>query len=284
MSRRETAGGIAREADQAGEPGTFGTVRGAVSIRKVSRSYEEDTGRRVEALKEVELEIESGSFVSFIGPSGCGKTTLMRLIAGLDECASGEITLDGERIHGPHYERGYVFQQANLFPWMTIRQNISAGLKARKVYQENRRKPDEFIRMVGLEGFGNAYPHQVSGGMAQRASLARALINQPKVLMLDEPLGALDAFTRMNLQDELLRLWRLHGTTMILVTHDVDEAVYLSDRIVIMSARPGQIKEIIEVEMEHPRDRGSSEFVFLRSRILETLHFAGSSASLEYYL
>ncbi|MBW4080356.1 ABC transporter ATP-binding protein [Paenibacillus sp. S150] len=259
-------------------------VRGAVQIRGVSRVYEEESGQKFVALKEVDLDIAAGSFVSFIGPSGCGKTTLMRLIAGLDECAAGEITLDGARIHGTHYERGYVFQQANLFPWMSIRQNIAAGLKARKIYRQHRKKPEEYLDMVGLQGFGNAYPHQVSGGMAQRASLARALINEPKVLMLDEPLGALDAFTRMNLQDELLRLWKLRGTTMILVTHDVDEAVYLSDRIVVMSSRPGQIKEIAEVEMAHPRDRNSPEFIQLRSRILETLHFAGSGKSLEYYL
>lgn len=264
----------------AGENG----AKGAVNIRRVSRIYEEESGHKVEALKEVNLDIQPGTFVSFIGPSGCGKTTLMRLIAGLDECAGGEITLDGEKIHRTHHERGYVFQQANLFPWMTIRQNIAAGLKARKVYKQSRSKPEEYLEMVGLQEFGNSYPHQVSGGMAQRASLARALINEPKVLMLDEPLGALDAFTRMNLQDELLRLWRLRGTTMILVTHDVDEAVYLSDRIVIMSARPGQIKEVVEVAMEHPRDRGSSEFMRLRSKILETLHFAGNSKNLEYYL
>ncbi|CQR56306.1 ABC transporter ATP-binding protein [Paenibacillus riograndensis] len=258
--------------------------RGAVEIRGVSRIYEEASGQKFIALKEIDLELAPGSFVSFIGPSGCGKTTLMRLIAGLDDCTTGEITLDGARIQGTHYERGYVFQQANLFPWMNIRQNIAAGLKARRVYQQNRKKPDEYLELVGLSGFGNAYPHQVSGGMAQRASLARALINEPKVLMLDEPLGALDAFTRMNLQDELLRLWRLRGTTMILVTHDVDEAVYLSGRIVVMSSRPGQIKEIVEVGMAHPRDRNSQEFIHLRSRILETLHFAGSSKSLEYYL
>ncbi|WP_310828946.1 ABC transporter ATP-binding protein [Paenibacillus pedocola] len=274
----------AKEAEGTKDARNTQDAKGAVNIRRVSRIYEEESGHKVEALKEVNLDILPGTFVSIIGPSGCGKTTLMRLIAGLDECAAGEITLDGARISGTHHERGYVFQQANLFPWITIRQNIAAGLKARKVYKENRSKPDEYLDMVGLQGFGNAYPHQVSGGMAQRASLARALINEPKVLMLDEPLGALDAFTRMNLQDELLRLWRLRGTTMILVTHDVDEAVYLSDRIVIMSARPGQIKEIVEVGMEHPRDRGSSEFIRLRSKILEILHFAGSSKSLEYYL
>ncbi|WP_203457054.1 ABC transporter ATP-binding protein [Paenibacillus tepidiphilus] len=259
-------------------------ITGAVSIRGVGRVYADSAGNPMEALRDVHLDIAPGSFVSFIGPSGCGKTTLMRLIAGLDETASGEITLDGKVIDGTHYERGYVFQQANLFPWMSIRQNIAAGLKARKVYRDCRDKPDEYLRMVGLEDFGRMYPHQVSGGMAQRASLARALINEPKVLMLDEPLGALDAFTRMNLQDELLRLWQLRGTTMILVTHDVDEAIYLSDRIIVMSARPGSIKEIVDIDMEHPRDRSAPEFIRLRSRILEMLHFAGTSRSLEYYL
>lgn len=259
-------------------------IAGAVAIREVSRTYRDASGGAVEALKDVNLEIEAGTFVSFIGPSGCGKTTLMRLIAGLDECAEGALTLDGEPIKGTHFERGYVFQQANLFPWMTIRDNIAAGLKARKVYKQNAAKPDQYLEMVGLTGFGKAYPHEVSGGMAQRASLARALINQPKVLMLDEPLGALDAFTRMNLQDELLRLWKLRGTTMLLVTHDVDEAVYLSDRIVIMTPGPGRIKEVIDIGMERPRDRNSGEFIRYRSRILESLHYGGAAKSLEYYL
>lgn len=262
----------------------WGKPAGNVSISRVSRVYTDDSGSRVEALNDVSLEIEASSFVSFIGPSGCGKTTLMRLIAGLDECAAGELELDGVPIKGTNYERGYVFQQANLFPWMTLRQNIASGLKARKIYKQNASKPEQYLDLVGLKDFGGAYPHQVSGGMAQRASLARALINQPKVLMLDEPLGALDAFTRMNLQDELLRLWKLRGTTMLLVTHDVDEAVYLSDRIVVMTPGPGRIKEVIDVNLERPRDRNSPDFIAYRSKILESLHFGGKSRALEYYL
>src|SRR4029077_1234052 len=208
-------------------------------------------------------------------PSGCGKSTLLRLIAGLDSPDSGEVFIGSEPIKGPGAERGLVFQDPSLFPWLTVRRNIESGLVARHVLHEKRHEVDEFMRLVGLEGFANAYPHHLSGGMAQRVALARALVNHPKALLLDEPLGALDAFTRMRMQDEVLRLWRAHRTTMLLVTHDIDEAIYMSDRIVIMTPRPGRIEQIISVEIERPRDRSSSEFLRLRGDILETLHFAG---------
>jgi sulfonate transport system ATP-binding protein len=261
-----------------------GVSRGEISIKDVSRVYLDSYGNEVEALRKVNLDVDSGKFISLIGPSGCGKTTLLRLIAGLDELQIGEIFLDDERIQGTHYERGFVFQQANLFPWMTIENNIAAGLKARGVYKENKWKIKEYISMVGLKGFEKAYPHQVSGGMAQRASLARALINEPRVLLLDEPLGALDAFTRMSFQDELLRLWEQRQTTMILVTHDVDEAVYLSDEIVVMTSRPARVEQIIPVEMGRPRDRNSADFIRMRSMILKTLHLAGEMKAPEYFL
>jgi ABC-type nitrate/sulfonate/bicarbonate transport system ATPase subunit len=158
-----------------------------------------------------------------------------------------------------------------------VRRNIEAGLVARGVLAEQRHKVDEFMRLVGLETFADAFPHHLSGGMAQRVALARAMINHPKVLLLDEPLGALDAFTRMKMQDEVLRIWRTHRTTMLLVTHDIDEAIYMSDRIVIMTPRPGRIEQIIPVEMNRPRDRSSEEFLRLRGDILEIMHFAGRS-------
>jgi sulfonate transport system ATP-binding protein len=172
-------------------------------------------------------------------------------------------------------ERGLVFQDPNLFPWLTVRRNIEAGLVACGVLREKRGEVDEFMRLVGLETFANSFPHHLSGGMAQRDSLARALINHPRVLLLDEPLGTLDAFTRMRMQDEVLRLRMARGTTMLFVTHNIDEAIYMSDRIVIMTQRPGKIEQIIPVELDRPRDRSSSAFLHLRREILERLHFAG---------
>ncbi len=166
--------------------------------------------------------------MSLIGPSGRGKSTLLRLIAGLDAADSGELSVGSGPIPGPSAERGLVFQDPNLFPWLTVQRNIQAGLVARGVLHQKRHEVDDFMRLVGLESFANAYPHHLSGGMAQRVALARALINHPKVLLLDEPLGALDAFTRMRMQDEVLRLWQARRTTMLLVTHDIDEAIYMS--------------------------------------------------------
>jgi len=171
-----------------------------------------------------------------------------------------------------------VFQDPSLFPWLTVRRNIESGLVARHVLHEKRHEVDEFMRLVGLEGFANAYPHHLSGGMAQRVALARALVNHPKALLLDEPLGALDAFTRMRMQDEVLRLWQARGTTMLLVTHDIDEAIYMSNRIVIMTQRPGRIEQTISIALERPRDRSHQDFLRLRGDILELLHFAGNAS------
>jgi len=227
------------------------------------------------ALDDVSLTVAAGELVSIVGPSGCGKSTRLRKIAGLMSPTEGEVSLGAEPISEPSAERGLVFQDPNLFPWLTVRRNIESGLVARGVLRQQRSEVDEFMRLVGLEAFANSFPHHLSGGMAQRVSLARALINRPRVLLLDEPLGALDAFTRMRMQDEVLRLWQARGTTMLFVTHDIDEAIYMSDRIVIMTQRPGKIEQIIPVHLERPRDRSSSDFLRLRGDILETLHFAG---------
>ncbi|WP_199728518.1 ABC transporter ATP-binding protein [Cohnella faecalis] len=185
---------------------------GHISIRDVSRVFD-DHGASVVALNKVQLDIQPGEFISLIGPSGCGKSTLLRLVTGLDLPTSGEILLDGEPIRESHHSRGLVFQDPTLFPWKTIWSNVATGLEARGVLSKNKAEVDRFIELVGLKGFEKAYPHQLSGGMAQRAALARALVNHPKVLLLDEPLGALDAFTRMNLQEEILRIWQERGTT-----------------------------------------------------------------------
>jgi ABC-type nitrate/sulfonate/bicarbonate transport system ATPase subunit len=248
-----------------------------VRVQEVSKDFPapDNIEGRTFALDRISLSVGAGELISIIGPSGCGKSTLLRLIAGLDAPNCGEAWVGAERITAPSAERGLVFQDPNLFPWLTVRRNIEAGLVARGVLHEKRDEVGEFMRVVGLEAFANAYPHHLSGGMAQRVALARALINHPKVLLLDEPLGALDAFTRMRMQDEVLRLWQDRRTTMLLVTHDIDEAIYMSDRIAIMTPRPGRIERIIDVALERPRDRSSAEFLRLRGDILEYLHFAG---------
>jgi len=257
---------------------------GAISVRAVNRIFKENVDQEVVALQDLNLDIAPGEFVSLVGPSGCGKSTLLRLIAGLDTPTDGTLFLNDEKIIGPHYERGLVFQDPTLYPWLNVRDNIASGLVARKIYREKKEEVTDYIKLVGLSGFEKAYPHKLSGGMAQRAALARALVNHPRVLLMDEPLGALDAFTRMNMQDEILRIWQERKTTVLLVTHDVDEAVYMSDRIVVMSPRPGRIQEIIDVAIPRPRARNNQEFLFLRTKILEILHFAKEEKQLPYYL
>jgi ABC-type nitrate/sulfonate/bicarbonate transport system ATPase subunit len=263
------------------EPALTGLEGRSVRVVEVSKTFDrvDDPSATTEALQRTTLTVEAGELISLIGPSGCGKSTLLRLMAGLDQPTTGELWVEDEKITAPSAERGLVFQDPNLFPWLTVRRNIQAGLVARGVLAERRSEVDDFMRLVGLESFADAFPHHLSGGMAQRVALARALINHPKVLLLDEPLGALDAFTRMRMQDEVLRLWEARGTTMVLVTHEIDEAIYMSDRIAIMSPRPGRIEQIIPVELERPRDRSSDEFLRLRGKILELLHFAGNRAA-----
>jgi ABC-type nitrate/sulfonate/bicarbonate transport system ATPase subunit len=251
----------------------------SLRVREVSKSFPvpDDPLTQRQAVRNISLSIAAGELVSLVGPSGCGKSTLLRLIAGLDAPDSGELLIGSDPISEPSAERGLVFQDPNLFPWLTVRRNIEAGLLARRVLREKRNEVGDFIRLVGLEAFASAYPHHLSGGMAQRVALARALINHPRVLLLDEPLGALDAFTRMRMQDEVLRLWENRRTTMLLVTHDIDEAIYMSDRIMIMTQRPGRIDREIDINLVRPRDRTSESFLRLRSEILGHLHLAGKA-------
>ncbi len=264
--------------------GSVEKMSSSISISRVNRVYTDTDGNTVNALADVSLDIKAGEFISIIGPSGCGKTTLLRLIAGLDKPQSGELSIDERAIKDVSTERGYVFQQGGLFPWLTVEKNIAYGLKARGVFKRNRSKVSDYISLVGLDGFESAYPHQISGGMAQRVAIARALINEPKALLLDEPMGALDSFTRADLQDKLLELWKQKGTTMILVTHDIDEAIYLSDRIVIMTPRPGKISSIVNVDLPRPRHRGGGEFLALRKSILEFFELAQAQPQPEYII
>jgi ABC-type nitrate/sulfonate/bicarbonate transport system ATPase subunit len=249
----------------------------SLTIQNLNKTFMRTDGVDVEAIRDLSLKIDAGELVSLVGPSGCGKSTLLRLLAGLDSATSGQLLIGPDSIDGPSADRGLVFQDPNLFPWLTVRRNMQAGLVARGLLRQGKAEVDEFMKLVGLESFADSYPHQLSGGMAQRVGLARALVNHPRVLLLDEPLGALDAFTRMKMQDEVLRLWQNRGTTMLLVTHDIDEAIYMSDRIVLMSPRPGRVDRVIEVDLPRPRQRHSSEFFQLRTRILDLLHLGSAT-------
>lgn len=259
---------------------------GEIDIKNVYKRFKSADGSKddVLALNGFDLRIKPGSFVSLIGPSGCGKSTLLRIIGGLDTATSGKIFLDGQEIKKPGSDRGFAFQGSNLFPWLTVEKNIAFGLKARHIYKEKKQDVEEYINLVGLKGFEKSYPHQLSGGMQQRASLARALVGHPSVLLLDEPLGALDAFTRINLQDEILRIWQEYNTTMIMVTHDVDEAIYMSDQVVVMSARPSKVEAVIDIDLPRPRARAQDTFQEYRTHILKVLDLGGKIEEVEYYL
>lgn len=250
---------------------------GNIEIHGVSKSFDD-----VHVLNGFSLDVRPGSFVSLIGPSGCGKSTLLRIIGGLEKQYDGTVFLDGERVTRAGSDRGFAFQGSNLFPWLTVEGNVAFGLKARKIYREKKQDVMDIIRLVGLSGFEDSYPHQISGGMQQRASLARALVGHPKVLLLDEPLGALDAFTRMNLQDEILRIKNENDMTMLMVTHDVDEAIYMSDRVVVMSARPSRVEAVIDIDLPRPRVRVQDTFSIYRNRILDILNLGGKLHDVEY--
>ncbi|MDR1778978.1 MAG: ABC transporter ATP-binding protein [Clostridiales Family XIII bacterium] len=259
---------------------------GRIRIDNITKTFinEADANATVRALSNVSLDIAPGEFVTLIGASGCGKSTLLRLIAGLIKPDSGSLSMDGEDISGPGPERGFAFQDHALFPWLTIAGNVAFGLKTQGVYAERKADVAHWIERVGLKGFEKYYPHQISGGMCQRAALARSLIVSPKVLLLDEPLGALDAFTRMNIQDEILKIHSGEQTTMIMVTHDVDEAVYMSDRVVVLSPRPGRIRETIEIDLARPRARSSADFMAYRKQLLNILHLGGEDTGADYVI
>ena len=249
-----------------------------VSLRldHVSKSFEKiETDEVTHALNEINLTMESGEFISLVGPSGCGKSTILRLVAGLIQPTTGKLTVDGKTITEPSPERGMVFQKPTLFPWLTVWDNIAFSLRMKCRLKGNKDKVERMIKVIGLEKFRNDYPGQLSGGMAQRVALVRSLINEPDILLLDEPLGALDAFTRMNMQDEILKIWQEKEQLAIMVTHDVDEAIYMGTRVIVLDANPGRVVADIQIKEPFPRDRSSDTFVQYRNEILNRLHFAG---------
>jgi ABC-type nitrate/sulfonate/bicarbonate transport system ATPase subunit len=244
---------------------------GQLRIERVFKTFDVG-GRPLRVLDGLDLSIEPGGFLTIVGASGCGKSTLLRLVAGLDTDFEGHVSLDGEPITAPSLDRGLVFQEPRLFPWLTVAQNVSLGLLNAQLGKAARKHAvDEHIALVGLNGFHDAYPHQLSGGMAQRVAIARGLVNRPRVLLLDEPFGALDALTRAHLQDELQRIWSAEGITMLLVTHDVEEATYLGDRVVVMAPRPGRIAAVFDVPHARPRDRSDPALASIRDRVMAAL-------------
>jgi sulfonate transport system ATP-binding protein len=249
-------------------------------IKNVNKTYKAENGN-VDALVDVNLEVMPGEFVCIVGASGCGKSTLLKLVVGLENHFTGEIRIGNNSIKGPDANRGMIFQEARLFPWLTAEENIGFGFVDKISRKEKKRIIDEHIDLVNLNGFAKAYPHQLSGGMQQRVSIARALVNNPKILTLDEPFGALDALTRIQMQQEILRIWEVEKTTMLLVTHDIDEAIYLGNRIVVMSERPGTVNKIIEVNIPKPRDRNHSDYVEIKKEIYSEL-FKEEAKLLEY--
>ncbi|WP_246302842.1 ABC transporter ATP-binding protein [Paenibacillus plantarum] len=247
-----------------------GSASSKIEIRGLSKVYNGRNGETI-ALQNTDLSIMENEFVCVVGPSGCGKTTLLNIIGGLEEATSGSVKVDGVEVKGPGKERGVVFQQYALFPWKTVLKNIEFGLKLRGLNKQERlERAEHYLELVGLKDFAHAYPKELSGGMKQRVAIARAYAVEPEVLLMDEPFGALDAQTRAQLQEELLKTWQKEKKTCFFITHDVEEAVILAQRVIIMSARPGRIKEIIDVDIPYPRDQSTKldeRFVRIKNEI-----------------
>jgi NitT/TauT family transport system ATP-binding protein/sulfonate transport system ATP-binding protein len=255
--------------------------RTELAIRGVTKRFAVGDDE-IEALAPIDVTIDAGEFVCLIGASGCGKSTLLRIVAGFEEPTTGGVAAQGKPITGPGSDRGMVFQDYALFPWMTVKQNIGFGPRQRQLARrEVEEIADEFVRLVGLERFADRYPSQLSGGMKQRVAIARVLANNASILLMDEPFGALDALTREQLQRELLQIWTRTGVTIIFVTHSVEEAVLLADRVLVMSAGPGRIANDIRIDLPRPRDVSSPEFNAIRRDVARRLtsHLASARAS-----
>lgn len=253
-----------------------------LSIQHVSK-YFSINKERVDVLADIDLHIKQGEFVSIVGGSGCGKSTLLKIIMGLEKADEGAIYLNGNKVTKSSIECGMAFQESRLYPWLTVEENIEFGISRKMSKEEKKKLVEEHIHLVGLDSFEKAYPAQLSGGMQQRASIARALINRPQILLLDEPFGALDALTKVNMQNEIQRIWHEENNTMLMVTHDIEEAIYLSDRVVVMSNKPGIIKEIIPVELARPRARTSEDFFRIKKKVFREF-FEDTEQSVDYYI
>jgi NitT/TauT family transport system ATP-binding protein len=246
--------------------------RSKVRIDRLSKTFRAD-GHEVDVLNDLTLDVREGELVCILGPSGCGKSTLLNIVGGFLPATSGGVTIDGEPVKGPDPRRVFVFQERGVFPWLTVEGNIGFGL-SRLPPAEKARRIAHYVHLVGLEGFEKAYPQELSGGMKQRVEVARALAVDPDVLYLDEPFGALDSITRLVMRSELLRIWEAEKKTILFVTHDIEESVQLADRIVVLSARPGAIRKIVDVDLAHPRDLSSPRYLELRDSIFEEIGLA----------
>ena len=252
-----------------------------IHIEHLNKTFPADKGS-LEVLRDINLDIKEGEFITIVGHSGCGKSTLLRIMCGLTEYEDGTVMRNGHKVEGPGPQCGMVFQNHRLLPWLKIKDNVGFGLEGLS-RQEKAKKVQEHIELVGLKGFENSYPAQLSGGMAQRAAIARGLVNNPKILLLDEPFGALDALTRIQMQKEIIHIKNQQNTTMVMVTHDIDEAIVLGDRIVVMSARPGQILDIIEVKGAGHR-RNSGDFDLYKKKIYDYLFADADEPEIEYVI
>ena len=244
-----------------------------IEVKNINKSFISKKNEQLSVLKDINLTIDDGELVCLLGPSGCGKTTLLRLIAGLDQPTSGEIIANGEKVVEPSGDRAVIFQQYSLFPWLTVLQNVTFGLEMtnKGSKEENIETAERYLTRVGLIDFKDSYPHELSGGMKQRVAIIRSLLNHSPILLMDEPFSALDMHNRHKLQDQLIGVWNRFENTIVFVTHDVDEAVFLADKIVIMDKNPGRIANIIDVDIERPRKRDSKEFIALQETIVEDL-------------
>ncbi|MEM2901238.1 MAG: ABC transporter ATP-binding protein [Candidatus Bathyarchaeia archaeon] len=256
------------------KPSKLGGGKVKVEVVGVSKSFPQPGAAPLKVLVDVSLRVWDGEFLCVVGPSGCGKTTLLRVVAGLEAPDGGYVTVDGARSEGPSPAKGMVFQDLALFPWRTVRGNVEFGLEFKGLsIEEMRRVSSHYLQLVGLEGWEDKYPHELSGGMKQRVAIARALAPGPEVLLMDEPFTALDAQTRNLMQSELVYIWKATGKTILFVTHNIDEAVYLADRIVVLTPRPASVKNVYSVGLKRPRDRTSLKFQRLRRRVLEEMAF-----------
>jgi NitT/TauT family transport system ATP-binding protein len=255
-----------------------------LEVRNLGKRYASAQGD-VEALRDINFKVHRREFICVLGPSGCGKSTLVRTLAGLEKHSSGEVLLDGKPVQGPGQDRGMVFQGYSLFPWLTVKKNVMFGPEMNgRGRDEAERDARLWLDLVGLDKFADAYPHQLSGGMRQRVAIARALVNQPRILLMDEPFGALDAMTRARMQTHLLDIWRNIDITVLFITHDLDEAIFLADRILVLKAHPGEVQEVIEVPVPRPRSAtslSSPEFRATKARLEELIHPAAEQESEE---